>query len=138
MYAIRSYYDIFSGSAVVDWKNTSGFGIEENPPLIAIYTYHNIEIEKTGAIDVESQGIAYSLDKGRSWTKYEANPVLNNPGIKDFRDPNVIWNDEIQKWNLVLSAHDRVKIYSSPDLKEWQFESEFGFDAGTHERNNFV
>ncbi len=124
---------IFSGSAVVDWKNTSGFGIEENPPLIAIYTYHNIEIEKTGAIDVESQGIAYSLDKGRSWTKYEANPVLNNPGIKDFRDPNVIWNDEIQKWNLVLSAHDRVKIYSSPDLKEWQFESEFGFDAGTHE-----
>jgi len=123
---------IFSGSAVVDWKNSTGFGSTENPPLIAIFTYHNPEIAQAGGVDVESQGIAYSLDKGRSWTKYEGNPVMPNDGNRDFRDPNVIWNAEIQKWNLVLSAHDHVQIYSSENLKDWQYESEFGLDAGAH------
>lgn len=123
---------IFSGSAVVDWNNTSGLGTVENPPLVAIFTYHNPEIAKAGGIDVESQGIAYSLDKGRNWTKFEGNPVIKNPGSQDFRDPNVIWNEQIQRWNLVLSAHDHVRIYSSENLKEWQFESEFGVDAGAH------
>lgn len=123
---------IYSGSAVVDWKNTTGFGSAENPPLVAIYTYHNPEIAKAGGVDVESQGIAYSLDKGRSWTKYEGNPVIPNDGNRDFRDPNAIWNDKIQKWNLVLSAHDHVQIYSSVDLKEWTYESSFGIDAGAH------
>ena len=123
---------IFSGSAVVDWKNTTGFGSAENPPLVAIYTYHNPEIAKAGGVDVESQGIAYSLDKGRSWTKYDGNPVIPNDGNRDFRDPNVIWNDKTQKWNLVLSAHDHVQIYSSDNLKEWNYESSFGVDAGAH------
>ncbi|WP_163712752.1 glycoside hydrolase family 32 protein [Mangrovibacterium lignilyticum] len=123
---------IFSGSAVVDWKNTSGFGTAENPPLIAIFTYHNPEIAEAGGVDVESQGIAYSLDKGRSWTKYDTNPVIPNDGNRDFRDPNVIWNEEIQKWNLVLSAHDHVQIYSSDNLKQWSYESSFGADAGAH------
>lgn len=124
---------IFSGSAVVDWKNTSGFGTSENPPLIAIFTYHNMDYEKSGRTDVETQGIAYSTDKGRTWTKYDQNPVIQNPGSRDFRDPNVIWHEETQKWNLILSAHDHVKIYSSGDLKEWNLESEFGSDAGTHD-----
>ena len=124
---------IFSGSAVVDWNNTTGFGSAENPPLIAIFTYHNPEIAKDGGVDVESQAIAYSLDKGRSWTKYEGNPVIPNDRNRDFRDPNVIWNDEIQQWNLVLSAHDHVQIYTSDDLKNWKHESDFGIDAGTHD-----
>ena len=123
---------IFSGSAVVDWKNTTGFGTSDDPPLVAIFTYHNMAREKAGRTDAENQGIAYSTDKGRTWVKYDGNPVLLNPGIKDFRDPNVIWNEELQKWNLILSAHDRVRIYSSPDLKDWNFESEFGADAGSH------
>lgn len=124
---------IFSGSAVVDWDNTTGFGSTENPPLIAIFTYHDPEIVETGGVDVESQAIAYSLDKGRSWTKYEGNPVIPNDGNRDFRDPNVIWNEEIQKWNLVLSAHDHVQIYTSDNLKNWKYESDFGIDAGTHD-----
>jgi len=124
---------IFSGSAVVDWKNTTGFGTEENPPLVAIFTYHNVDREKSGRTDVETQGIAYSIDKGRTWTKYEKNPVLLNPGSRDFRDPNVFWHEGTQKWNLILSAHDHVKIYASGDLKDWKLESEFGNDAGTHD-----
>ncbi|WP_321347830.1 glycoside hydrolase family 32 protein [uncultured Draconibacterium sp.] len=124
---------IFSGSAVVDWNNTTGFGSAENPPLVAIFTYHDPKIVETGGVDVESQAIAYSLDKGRSWTKYEGNPVIPNDGNRDFRDPNVIWNEEIQQWNLVLSAHDHVQIYTSDDLKSWKHESDFGIDAGTHD-----
>lgn len=123
---------IFSGSAVIDWKNTSGFGTVKNPPMIAMFTYHNMDWEKAGRIDCENQGIAYSLDKGRTWTKFRKNPVVKNPGVKDFRDPKIIWNEAIQKWNLILSAHDKVKIYSSVNLKEWKFESEFGSDAGAH------
>lgn len=123
---------IFSGSAVVDWKNTTGFGTTENPPLVAIFTYHNMDYEKSGRIDVENQGIAYSIDKGRTWTKYENNPVLLNPGSRDFRDPNVFWHEGTQKWNLILSAHDRVNIFSSENLKDWKLESEFGSDAGSH------
>ncbi|MDP2339209.1 MAG: glycoside hydrolase family 32 protein [Bacteroidota bacterium] len=123
---------IFSGSAVVDWKNTTGFGSAENPPLVAIFTYHNMDREKSGRVDVENQGIAYSIDKGRTWTKYEKNPVLLNPGSRDFRDPHVFWHEGTQKWNLILSAHDKVKIYSSGNLKDWQPESEFGSDAGAH------
>ena len=124
---------IFSGSAVVDWNNTTGFGSAENPPLVAIFTYHDPKIVEADGVDVESQAIAYSLDKGRSWTKYDGNPVIPNDGNQDFRDPNVIWNNDIQKWNLVLSAHDHVQIYSSADLKSWKHESDFGIDAGTHD-----
>ena len=123
---------IFSGSAVVDWHNSTGFGSAANPPLVAMFTYHNMEREKQGRIDCENQGIAFSLDKGRTWSKYPGNPVLQNPGVKDFRDPKVLWNEAALHWNLILSAHDRIRIYSSKDLKNWQFESEFGPDAGAH------
>ena len=71
---------IFSGSAVVDWKNTSGFGKDGKPPLVAIYTGHYTEKP------LQNQHIAYSNDKGRTWTKYAGNPVLDI-GAKDFRDP---------------------------------------------------
>ena len=65
------------------------------------------------------QSIAYSLDKGRSWTKYQGNPVLKNPGIRDFRDPKVGWYEEGQKWIMVFAAYDRILFYSSPDLIQW-------------------
>lgn len=80
---------IFSGSAVLDSANTSGFGKGNAAPMVAIFTYHNIAWEKAGRKDRESQGIAYSLDKGRTWTKYANNPVLKNQGDVDFRDPKV-------------------------------------------------
>jgi fructan beta-fructosidase len=118
---------IFSGSAVIDWKNTSGFGKDGSPPMVAIFTHHNIAGEKAGRSDFQYQSIAYSLDKGRSWTKYADNPVVPNPGnIKDFRDPKVIWHEDSHKWIMVLAARDKVKLYSSPDLKKWSFESDFG------------
>ena len=123
---------IFSGSAVVDTNNTSGFGTVENPPLVAIYTYHDAEKEKTGSIEFQTQGIAYSVDHGRSWTKYEKNPVLKNPGIRDFRDPKVFWHESSNKWVMVLAVLDHVELYASPDLRSWTKLSEFGKGIGAH------
>lgn len=123
---------IFSGSAVVDETNTSGFGSAEKPPLVAIFTYHNPNLEKRGSIKFQNQGIAFSLDKGRTWTKYPGNPVLKNPGIRDFRDPKMFWNEKTKKWNLIMAVYDRIHIYSSPNIKEWTFESEFGMGIGAH------
>lgn len=112
---------IFSGSAVVDWKNTSGFGSEENPPIIAIYTgYHTKD-------NIQEQSIAYSLDEGTTWTKYENNPVLDL-GLIDFRDPKVMWYEPENKWIMTVSlAVDRkIQFYSSTNLKDWKLMSEFG------------
>ncbi len=117
---------IFSGSAVIDWENTSGFGINGKPPMIAIFTYHNMAGEKAGKTDFQTQGLAFSNDKGRTWTKYEGNPIIKNPGTKDFRDPKVIWHEQSKQWVLVLAAKDKVKFYTSADLKSWTFASDFG------------
>lgn len=113
---------IFSGSAVIDKNNTAGFGKDA---MVAIFTYHNDEIWKQGRKNTESQGLAYSTDEGKTWTKYSGNPVLNNSGEQDFRDPKVFWNDQLDKWNMVLAVGDRIKIFSSPNLKVWTFESDF-------------
>jgi fructan beta-fructosidase len=123
---------IFSGSAVVDRNNTSGFGRDGKPPLVAIYTYHKMEGEKAGRSDYQSQAIAYSNDRGRTWTKYEANPVLPNAGVRDFRDPKVRWHDPSGRWVMTLAAQDRVQFWGSPDLKAWSLLSEFGREWGAH------
>ena len=124
---------IFSGSAVVDKENTSGFGSLENPPMVAIFTYHLMEGEKTGRTDFQTQGIAYSLDNGDTWKKYDGNPVIkNNMGIKDFRDPKVFWHDETRQWIMALVAGDHAKFYSSTNLKDWKHLSDFGKDKGAH------
>jgi fructan beta-fructosidase len=123
---------IFSGSAVVDSGNTTGFGDDENPAVVAVFTYHDQKLESSGSDLFQSQGIAYSTDKGRTWTKFSGNPVLPNPGIRDFRDPKVFRHKETGKWIMILAVHDRVHIYSSPDLKSWSFESEFGEKSGAH------
>jgi fructan beta-fructosidase len=123
---------IFSGSAVVDWKNTSGFGKNGIVPLVAMFTHHNMDHEKAQRVDVESQSIAYSLDKGRTWTKYAGNPVIPNPGIRDFRDTKVIWHEPSKKWIVVLAAQNKVQFYTSPNLKDWTFLSDFGEKQGNH------
>jgi fructan beta-fructosidase len=123
---------IFSGSAVADIKNTSALGTLENPPLVALFTYHDPVGEKNGSLTFQNQGLAYSLDKGRNWIKYLRNPVLKNPGIRDFRDPKVFWHDESRKWIMILAVQDRVHLYSSPDLTHWIFLSEFGQGIGAH------
>ncbi|AYM99055.1 glycoside hydrolase family 32 protein [Chryseobacterium sp. 3008163] len=123
---------IFSGSAVVDKDNTSGFGDGKNVPLVAIFTYHDMKKEKAGEIDAQSQAIAYSLDNGKTWTKYSNNPVLKNPGIKDFRDPKVFWDAKRKQWVMGLAVQDRQHFYASKNLKDWTFLSEFGKDFGGH------
>ena len=113
---------IFSGSCVIDKENTAGFG---KNAMIAIFTYHNEEILKSGRKNIESQGIAYSLDEGLTWTKYEQNPVLNNSGEQDFRDPKVFWNESTSKWVMTLAVGNQIKFFSSANLKSWQHESSF-------------
>ncbi|WP_261304322.1 GH32 C-terminal domain-containing protein [Paenibacillus andongensis] len=115
--------EIWSGSAVVDSKDTSGF-FGGKAGLVAIFTHF-----KGG---LQSQSIAYSADKGRTWTKYEGNPVIPNPGLKDFRDPKVIWHAPTRSWVMVVSADNKVQFYTSPDLKSWKMTSEFGSDQGSH------
>jgi fructan beta-fructosidase len=110
---------IFSGSAVVDSQNTSGFGNRGAPPLVALYTGHNEGLQ--------TQNIAYSTDRGRTWTKYSGNPVINIHE-RDFRDPMVFWHAPTHHWVMVvaLASARKVRFYASPDLKSWTALSEFG------------
>nr|WP_272873261.1 glycoside hydrolase family 32 protein [Alteribacter salitolerans] len=121
---------IFSGSAVVDWKNTTGFFPDE-PGLVAIFTHHKDGVE--GKPQVQTQSLAYSHDKGRSWTKYEGNPVLGHATKVDFRDPKVFWLQDTDKWIMVLATGQTITFYSSPNLIDWQIESEFGDNIGSHD-----
>ncbi|MCS3801600.1 glycoside hydrolase family 32 protein [Niastella sp. OAS944] len=123
---------IFSGSAVVDVNNTSGFGKDGKVPMVAIFTHHDPKGEKNGSDVFQNQSIAYSLDEGKTWTKYAGNPVLKNPGIRDFRDPKVSWYEDGKKWIMTLATLDHITFYSSKDLKGWVKESEFGKEAGAH------
>jgi len=123
---------IFSGSAVVDVKNTSGFGRNGKAPMVAVFTHHDPKGESSGRHDYQNESLAYSLDDGRSWTKYAGNPVLRTPGINDFRDPKVMWYEPTQKWIMSLATHDRISFYSSPDLKTWTPQSDFGSSDGAH------
>src|SRR5919205_2096372 len=123
---------IFSGSAVVDKNNTSGFGKNGKAPLVAIYTNHDTAGEHAKRNNYQTQSIAYSLDNGKTWTKYAGNPVVKNPGIVDFRDPKVSWNELAKEWIMTLATKDRITFYSSPNLKDWAKESEFGETLGAH------
>jgi fructan beta-fructosidase len=126
---------IFSGSAVYDAENSSELGTKENPPLVAIFTYHNALGEKAGTVDYQTQGLAYSVDKGKTWSKYEANPVLLNPGIRDFRDPKVTQITKAngkKAWLMTLAVKDRVQFFESPNLKDWILLGEFGQGVGAH------
>lgn len=117
---------IFSGSAVVDSTGSAGFG---SGSLVAIFTLHDGEARKRGAVGVENQGLGFSRDGGSTWEKYAGNPVLRNSGESDFRDPKVFPSPTGSGWNLVLAAGDRIKIYSSDNLRDWRHESDFFPDA---------
>ena len=123
---------IFSGSAVLDKNNTSGLGRGGIAPMVAIYTQHNMPGEKAGRNDFQNQSIAYSLDEGKTWTKYAGNPVLKTPNLKDFRDPKVIWHEPTQKWIMSLAVADHVEFYSAPNLMNWRKESEIGKNLFAH------
>ena len=110
---------IFSGSAVVDHNNTSGFG---KGAVVAMYT---------SAGENQTQSIAYSNDNGQTFTKYAGNPVLTS-NTPDYRDPHVFWNEDIKRWNMIMAEGQHMDIYSSADLKEWKLESQFGAEYGNH------
>ncbi len=112
---------IFSGSSVVDKKNTAGFGKDA---IIAIYTNNSVNHN-------EMQCIAYSNDNGRTFTKYEGNPVLTPfDGLKDFRDPKVFWYEKGKCWYMIVSADKETRFYKSKNLKKWTYVSAFGKGLG--------
>jgi fructan beta-fructosidase len=124
---------IFSGSVVVDHTNTTGFKTGVDAPLVAMFTYHNMDGEKSGRSDYQYQGIAYSNDKGRTWTKYKGNPVIpNTEGLKDFRDTKVFWYEKTKNWVVILAVADHVRFYNSKDLKTWTLTGTFGKTEGAH------
>ena len=106
---------MFSGSAVVDYDNCSGFGREGNPAMVAFYTIDN---------DHETQGMAYSLDHGRTFVKYEGNPVIDSYDkwqTHDTRDPKVFRYRD--RWVMVLNERDGHSIYNSSNLRDWEYKS---------------
>lgn len=115
---------IFSGSCVVDHNNTAGFG---KGAVVAFYT----SAKATPWGDVQSQSMAYSLDNGKTFTKYEGNPILTS-SEKDFRDPKIFWYAPGKHWVMMLAVGQHMEIYSSVNLKEWKKESEFGAMQGAH------
>lgn len=116
---------MFSGSCVVDHRNTAGFG------LGAIVAFYTTSRPTPFGGDVQAQAMAYSTDGGFTFQKFEGNPVLTAE-IKDFRDPKVFWNAEAGFWNLILAAGQEMQIYSSKNLREWTLESSFGREYGNH------
>ena len=110
---------IFSGSAVVDKDNTAGFGAGA---IVAFYTQASAR---------QMQSIAYSTDNGRTFKKYAGNPVLTGD-VADFRDPKVSWHEGTHKWILTLAVGQEIRFYSSPNLKDWTYESNFGEGQGNH------
>lgn len=110
---------VFSGSAVVDMENTSGFG---KGAVIALYT---------SAGESQTQSLVYSTDNGKTFHKFEGNPVITS-NVPDFRDPHMFWNEDIKKWNMILAAGQHMEIYSSDNLKDWKLESSFGEKYGNH------
>jgi fructan beta-fructosidase len=116
---------IFTGSTVVDEKNSSGFCANGRPCLVAVYTSHTPETSSRPAL--QTQNVAFSNDRGRTWTKYRDNPVLNL-SMADFRDPHVFWHEPSRRWVMAVALPNehQVLFYGSSDLKSWKKLSAFG------------
>ncbi|MFV0327187.1 MAG: 2,6-beta-D-fructofuranosidase [Bacteroides xylanisolvens] len=109
---------MFSGSAVIDYDNSAGWNKDGKPAMVAAYTAESGERQ--------TQCIAYSLDNGRTFTKYEENPVIDTKekwNSRDTRDPKVFWYAPKKHWVMVLNERDGHSIYNSNDLKEWKYQS---------------
>ncbi|MFR1234905.1 MAG: GH32 C-terminal domain-containing protein [Barnesiella sp.] len=115
---------IFSGSSVVDWNNTSELQTGKEKTFLALYTQYNAAEKKL------HQSLAYSNDKGLSWTKYSGNPILKHRSAPDFRDPKVFWYEPNQEWVMAVACNRVLEIYTSPNAIDWTYESCFGNDYG--------
>ncbi|MDZ7722226.1 MAG: DUF4980 domain-containing protein [candidate division KSB1 bacterium] len=110
---------MFSGSAVIDSQNTSGFQTGDEKVMVAAYTADGPEMQV--------QCIAYSNDKGRTWSKYKGNPVIGDRrdivGSSNIRDPKVFWHDQTNQWIMVLFEGTGFSIFNSDNLTDWQYKS---------------
>ena len=112
---------IFSGSSIVDQENVAGYGAGN---ILAFYTSDS---DKNGQI----QCLAFSKDNGRTFTKYEKNPILcPADGLRDFRDPKVFRYEPEDKWVMIVSADKEMRFYDSKNLKDWNYMSSFGEGYG--------
>jgi sucrose-6-phosphate hydrolase SacC (GH32 family) len=116
---------IFTGSTVVDEHNTSGFCTHGHACMVAIYT--GFTAKSNGKPSLQTQNIAFSNDRGRTWSKYSGNPVIDLH-MSDFRDPKVFWSAQSNQWIMAVSLPNdhKIALYGSPDLKNWKSMSEFG------------
>ncbi len=109
---------MFSGSAIIDYQNHAGYNKGKQPAMIAFYT---------AASDARQvQCMAYSLDKGRTWTKYNKNPIIDSKekwNSQDTRDPKVFWYEPSKHWVMILNERDGHSIYTANDLKNWTYQS---------------
>ena len=110
---------VFSGSAVVDKNNTAGFGTNA---IVAMYT---------SAGENQTQSLAYSTDDGKTFTKYNCNPLITAE-VPDFRDPHMFWHEPTRRWIVILAAGQEMRLFSSVNLKDWTYESSFGQGYGSH------
>lgn len=109
---------MFSGSTIIDYDNTAGYNKKDNPAMIAFYTADSPE--------KQVQCMAYSIDKGRTWIKYDKNPLIDSKdkwNSKDTRDPKVFWYAPSKHWVMILNERDGHSIYTSKNLKDWNYES---------------
>lgn len=119
---------VFSGSAVVDHADVTGF-FDGEPGLVALWTRHGSLAPPGGP---EAQCLSFSRDRGRTWVAYDGNPVVPNPHVPDFRDPKVSWHEASRRWVMALAVGQHVEFYVSPDLKAWERAGEFGDGQGSH------
>ena len=113
----------FTGSVVVDRGNTTGLCAPKTECLVAVYTGYYSAAEKSR----QTQNLAYSRDNGRTWTRYAANPILDLH-MADFRDPSVSWDEKQGHWLMAVSLpmEHKIRFYTSPNLKDWTQQSDFG------------
>ena len=115
---------IFSGSTIVDTRNSAGFGKDA---IIAFYTSHSMR----DGVQVQVQCMAYSKDNGRSFTKYKGNPVVTPfDGLENFRDPKIFWYEPTKSWYMIVSADKNMRFYQSKNLKQWKYVSQWGEGFG--------
>ena len=121
---------IYTGSVVIDTRNTSGFCSGQKPCMVAIYTGDTSRSHPKKPR--ETQNLAYSNDRGRTWTKYHSNPVLDLD-MSDFRDPKVFWHDQTRKWLMAVALPNQheIRFYGSRNLKQWELLSDFGPSGAT-------
>ena len=110
--------DILTGSAVVDERDTAGFGAGT---IVALTTQQDEGVQR--------QSLFTSTDGGRTFQNYEGNPIMDNPGATDWRDPKVVWDDAHERWVMVLAEGERLGFYTSTNLREWTYVSDFVRDG---------